>query len=275
MGSSTSLETDYNDNLCPPPSATSCSSSSSSSPLLPPNSLPPPSSSSYRTAPWSVAALTSPLSQSLDATMTSDFLKRARPHCQHSLHPRKHSLDFHLRPLADADIRSGVHRSATVSSYQVPRPASTPQPPLRPSSTPSVDSLTQEEIHASLPTFPPPPRPPKPPAITLFGDGSSDGVGPATLPRTNSETERRDECTIRAGHLIKGNIAITCRTSKITKFVIYHLCIGQQSRGTGICVQSSHSHSQNTEPTLNKISIHPFPGYCTESKSGHMTSEVR
>ncbi|XP_037540391.1 GRB2-associated-binding protein 1 [Nematolebias whitei] len=203
LGSTTSLETDYNDNLCPPPSATSCSSSSSSSPSLPPNSLPPPSSSSYRTAPWSVAVLSSPLSQSLDATMTSDFLKRARPHCHPSLHPRKHSLDFHLRPLAGADIHSGVHRSATVSSYQVPRPASTPQPPLRPSSTPSVDSLTQEEIHASLPTFPPPPRPPKPPAITPVGGGSSDGVGPATLPRTNSESERRDGCTIR-GHLIKG-----------------------------------------------------------------------
>uniref|UniRef100_A0A3Q2ZQG1 GRB2-associated-binding protein 1-like n=1 Tax=Kryptolebias marmoratus TaxID=37003 RepID=A0A3Q2ZQG1_KRYMA len=203
LGSSTSLETDYNDNLYPPPAASS-SSSSSSSP-----SLPPPSSSSFRTAPWTVAGMTSPLSQSLDATMTSDLLKRARPHCHPSPHPRKHSLDFHLHPLAiplGADIHSDVHRSSTMSGYQVPRPVSTPQPPphRRPSSTPSVDSLTQAELHTSIPTLPPPPRPPKPPAATPLGESSTAGVGSGTLPRTNSESERSDEGTVRGGNPMKG-----------------------------------------------------------------------
>lgn len=98
LGSSTSLETDYNDNL-----HRSSSSSSSSSPSLLPNGLPVPSSSSsgFRTAPWTVISMTGPLSQSLDASMTSDLQRRAgRPRCHPSPHPRKHSLDFHLRPVA-------------------------------------------------------------------------------------------------------------------------------------------------------------------------------
>ncbi|KAM4714495.1 GRB2-associated-binding protein 1-like isoform 2-T2 [Anableps anableps] len=175
-------------------------------------SLPPPSLSGFRTAPWTVAAMTSPLSQSLDATMTSDFQKRAaRPHCHPSPHPRKHSLDFQLRPVAvplsnDNRSNSNAHPSST-SGYQVPRPASTPQlpPPRRPSSTPSVDSLTQAELHTAIPT--PPPRPPKPPAIIPHGESSSVGTGPVTLPRANSEPERRDE-SINRGQLMKGSESV-------------------------------------------------------------------
>ncbi|MEQ2310103.1 hypothetical protein AMECASPLE_005510 [Ameca splendens] len=210
LGSSTSLETDYNDNLYPPPSATSSSSSCSSSPSLPPNSLPPSSSSGCRTAPWTVAAMTSPLSQSLDASMTSDYQKRtARPHCHPSPHPRKHSLDFHLRPVAvplsdDNHPISNMHPLSTTSGYQIPRPASTPQPShaRRPSSTPSVDLLTQAELLTTIPT--PPPRPPKPSAVTPHGDSST---GPATLPRANSEPERRDE-SINRGQLMKGSESV-------------------------------------------------------------------
>ncbi|KAM9837040.1 GRB2-associated-binding protein 1-like isoform 2-T2 [Aulostomus maculatus] len=185
-GSSTSLETEYSDNLYPPPSATSSSSSSSSSPSLHPSGLPPPSSSSsgFKTAPWTIATATGPLSQSLDASMSSDLHRRAgRPRCHPSPHPRKHSLDFHLRPVVIplCDVTSG---------YQIPRPASAPQPPppRRPSSTPSVDSLTQVEVLVSTPT--PPPRPPKPLAIAAQGEGPT--AGPATLPRSSSESDRRD-----------------------------------------------------------------------------------
>ncbi|XP_039997185.1 GRB2-associated-binding protein 1-like [Xiphias gladius] len=204
LGSWPSLETEYNDNLYPPPSATSSSSSSSSSPSLVQNGLQPQSSSSssgLRTAPWTIGSMTGPLSQSLDASMTSDLQKRAgRTRCHPSPHPRKHSLDFHLRPVAiplSDDTHFNVHpnmHSYTTSGYQIPRPASTPQPhpPHRLSSTPSVDSLTQGELNASTPT--PPPRPPKPPAIAAQGESSSVGTGPATLPRSTSEPDRRDGC---------------------------------------------------------------------------------
>ncbi|XP_044040741.1 GRB2-associated-binding protein 1-like [Siniperca chuatsi] len=201
LGSSTSLETDYNDNLYPPPSATSSSSSSSSSPSLLRNGNPnPSSSSSSRTAPWTVATMTGPLSQSLDASTTSDLHKRAgRARCHPSPHPRKHSLDFHLRPVAiplSDDTHSAVHpHSYATSGYQIPRPASTmqPRPPRRPSSTPSVDSLTQAELHTSTPT--PPPRPPKP--LTIAAQGQSSAVG--ALPRSSTEPERRDGCVEGGG----------------------------------------------------------------------------
>lgn len=195
LGSSNSLETNYNDSLCPPPSATSSSSSSSSSPSLPPNSLPPPSSSTSfgsRTAPWTVACMTGPLSHSLDTSMTSDLKKGAgRPRCHPSPHPRKHSLDFHLRPVAISltdDAFAALHPNThkyTNSGYQIPRPASTPQPqaPRRPSSTPSVDSL---ELHASTPT--PPPRPPKPSTFAAQVESSAVSM----LPRSASETGGRD-----------------------------------------------------------------------------------
>ncbi|XP_031707457.1 GRB2-associated-binding protein 1-like [Anarrhichthys ocellatus] len=200
LGSSTSLETDYNDN--PLPSATSSSSSSSSSPSLLPNGLPPPSSSSssgFRTGPWTAASKTGPLSQSLDASVTSDLQRRAgRLRCHPSPHPRKHSLDFHLRPVTiplSDNRHSAVHpntHSYTTSGYQIPRPASTtqPRPPRRPSSTPSVDSMTQAELHASTPT--PPPRPPKPQTAA------------ATLPRSSSEPEKRDGC-VEGGGLPRSN----------------------------------------------------------------------
>ncbi|KAF3698022.1 GRB2-associated-binding protein 1 [Channa argus] len=187
LGSSTSLETD--DNLYPPPSATSSSSSSSSSPSL---------FSNRGSAPWTVASMTGPLSQSLDASVTSDFQNRGgKPRCHPSPHPRKHSLDFHLRPVAKPftdDTHSTVQPSAYLqnTSYQIPRPASNvqPRPPRRPSSTPSVDSLTPAEVHASTPT--PPPRPPKPPVIVGQVESSAVGTEPATLPRSTSEPEKWD-----------------------------------------------------------------------------------
>ncbi|XP_041821538.1 GRB2-associated-binding protein 1-like isoform X2 [Chelmon rostratus] len=161
--------------------------------------------SHIRTAPWTVTTMAGPFNQSLDASMTSDLQKRAgRPRCHPSPHPRKHSLDFHLRPVAiplSDDTHSAVHPSYTTSSYQIPRPASTPQPqpPRRPSSTPSVDSLTHAELHTSTPT--PPPRPPKPQNVAAQGESLALG----TLPRSTSEPERRDGYVEGGGGLPRSN----------------------------------------------------------------------
>ncbi|XP_029938236.1 GRB2-associated-binding protein 1-like [Salarias fasciatus] len=209
LGSSASLEADYNDNLYPPPSATSSSSSSSSSSLLP-SSLPPgpPASSGYRTAPWTVAGMSSPLSQSLDAGATPDAQKRgARPRCHPSPHPRKHSLDFHLRPVAISLTGDKHPTTCTPTGYQVPRPASTPQPPppRRVSSTPSVDPSTQSELHAATAT--PPPRPPKPSAVASQGESSAARPSPATLPRSISEPDRKDDDD--GGYLPRSHTIVT------------------------------------------------------------------
>ncbi|XP_029932208.1 GRB2-associated-binding protein 1-like [Myripristis murdjan] len=205
LGSSSSLETDYNDNIsCFPVSMSSSSSSSSPSSFA--NGLhPPPSSSSssssssgFKNAAWNATAVTSPLSQSLDASVTSDLQRRGagRPRCHPSPHPRKHSLDFQLRPVAmplagDAPVPAQA-QAYTNSGYQIPRSASSPKPrpPCHPSSTPSVETLTPAELHASTPT--PPPRPPKPPAVTAQGESSTLGTGSATLPWSSAEPERRD-----------------------------------------------------------------------------------
>ncbi|XP_041635811.1 GRB2-associated-binding protein 1-like [Cheilinus undulatus] len=189
LGSSISLETDYNDSLHPPASATSSSSSSSSSPSLPSNGIMLPSSScsssGSRTAPWKASG---PFSQSLDNSLTPDQKRAERLRCHPSPHPRKHSLDIHLRPVAIPFCDDLTMHPNTHSGYQIPRSASTPLPrlPRRPSSTPSVDSLTQAELHTSTPT--PPPRPPKPPSIAAQVDSSAAG----TLPRSITESERRD-----------------------------------------------------------------------------------
>ncbi|XP_074555336.1 GRB2-associated-binding protein 1-like, partial [Halichoeres trimaculatus] len=206
LGSSTSLETDYTGSLYPPASATSSSSSSSSSPSLLPNGVPLPSfspSSGSRTAPWKAASVTGPFSQSLDTTLTSDLQKRAdRLRCHPSPHPRKHSLDIHLRPVAIPldDLNATMH--PTLRGYQIPRAASTPLPcvPRRPSSTPSVDSLTQAELHTSTPT--PPPRPPKPPNMAAQGETPALGA----LSRSPSEPERRDE----GGETLSGRTQTGC-----------------------------------------------------------------
>lgn len=207
MGSSTSLETDYNDNLYPPTSMTSSSSSSSSSPSL-------------RTAPWTVAAMTGRLSQSLDASASSEIQKRGgKPRCHPSPHPRKHSLDFHLRPVEIPLTDDGhfpMHpstRSLTASGYQIPRPASTPQPrpPRRPSSTPSVDSLTQAELHASTPM--PPPRPPKPTNIA-----TTQGEGSVPLPQSFSDPERKDEGVPRCNTFTPGRTHTGRRATAVAPF---------------------------------------------------------
>lgn len=164
--------------------------------------------------------------------MTSDLQKRAgRPRCHPSPHPRKHSLDFHLRPVAISlsdDKHSNVHpnmHSHTTSGYQIPRPASTPlsRAPRRPSSTPSVDSLTQAELNAS--TAAPPPRPPKPLAIVAQGESTE----PAMLPRSTSEPERRDACVEGGvGGLPRSNTVTTpgrTQTGKQTKCVLTQLSL--------------------------------------------------
>ncbi|XP_058480566.1 GRB2-associated-binding protein 1-like [Solea solea] len=206
-GSSTSLDTDYNDSLCPPPSATSSSSSNSSSPSLLPNGVPP-LSSGCKAAPWTVPSMPGSLSQSLDASVTSDPLRRAgRPRCHPSPHPRKHSLDLHLRPVVIPLSEDAHPHPVSYGGYQIPRPASTPQPPhtRRPSATPSVDSLTHTELHACVPTLPPPPpRPPKPLVIAAQGETWTLGMGPATLPRSSSQSERRDGC-VEGGVLPRSN----------------------------------------------------------------------
>ncbi|XP_061619940.1 GRB2-associated-binding protein 1-like isoform X2 [Phyllopteryx taeniolatus] len=160
-GSSPSRESDNGDHLLPPPS------SAASSPSTLGISLPPPSSSS-RKAPWAAIPLTGTLSRSLDFSVTP-YLHRGggKPRCHPSPHPRKHSLDFHLRPVAiplcDAAPRGG---------YPAPRSPPVTQP-LRHSSTPSVAPLSQAELCASTPT--PPPRPPKPVAVAAQGESPTGG----------------------------------------------------------------------------------------------------
>ncbi|KAM8881391.1 GRB2-associated-binding protein 1-like isoform 2-T2 [Synchiropus picturatus] len=190
-GSCTSLEVDSNSQHPRPSAASSSCSSSSSSPSLPPNAiaLPPASSSGLRTVPWTVASSSAPRSQSLDASLTPDLQKPgSKFRCHPSPHPRKHSLDFHLRPVAiPADVTQAF------SGYQFPRPASTPQPPphRRPSSTPSVDSLTQAELYSSTPT--PPPRPPKPASMTTPTEGADVENRSDTNLTTASEKEGSNE----------------------------------------------------------------------------------
>ncbi|KAM3857466.1 GRB2-associated-binding protein 1-like [Diretmus argenteus] len=206
LGSSTSLETDYNDTLSALSAPQSTTSSSSSSPSSLANGLPPPScsgsSTGSRTAPWTATAMAGPLSQSLESSKTLDVQKKAgRPSCHSSPHPRKHSLDIHLRPvviplgddtLPNAHTQSDLHSNThSISGYQIPRPASSiqPRPPCPPSSAASLESLTQAELHTSTST--PPPRPPKPPAIAAQGESLVLGTGLATLPRSTPELERR------------------------------------------------------------------------------------
>ncbi|XP_028331125.1 GRB2-associated-binding protein 1-like [Gouania willdenowi] len=178
LGSSTSLETDFNDNLFP-----SSSSSSSSSPSMLASSLPP-STSCFRMAPWT---LTSPLSVTPDLHQKRNI----KPRCHPSPHPRKHSLDF-LRPVAITLSNDKHNHPTTTAGYQIPRP-STPQPPCRLTSTPSVDSMTQAELHTS--TLAPPPRPPKPLTLAAHGELSGVGPSPTTLPRPSStETEQTEDC---------------------------------------------------------------------------------
>ncbi|XP_072315289.1 GRB2-associated-binding protein 1-like [Eucyclogobius newberryi] len=176
VGSSLSLDTDYSD-LFPGPCATSSSSSCSSSPSL----IPPQPPSAHRTAPWTVPGLSQSLDSASDPHKPGTLDKRSsRPRCHPSPHPRKHSLDLHLRTAPD-DPRA---HAPPASVYQVPRC------PLRPSSAPGVDSLAQAELRAAAPQ--PPPRPPKPPAVAAQAEGVAGGARPATLPRSGTEPRGRD-----------------------------------------------------------------------------------
>ncbi|XP_057710059.1 GRB2-associated-binding protein 1-like isoform X2 [Corythoichthys intestinalis] len=146
--SSPSLDSDNSDHLFPPSSSTS----SSSSPVTLSTSLP---SSTSRTAPW-VAAL----SQPLDCRGTPHLQRGGgKPRCHASPHPKKHSMDFHLRPV-------DIPLSGSASILQ-------PAPALRPSSTPSLAVLNREKLCTSSPT--PPPRPPKPVAIAKQGQSPAGG----------------------------------------------------------------------------------------------------
>ncbi|XP_037335781.2 GRB2-associated-binding protein 1-like [Pungitius pungitius] len=182
LGSSASLETDCND--LPPPSSSS-SSSSSSSPSLLPNGRPAPSSSS---------------SSGFDASVTSDPRGPAgRLRCHPSPHPRKHSLDFRLRPVAiPPSAAPPCPHPCAAAGYQVPRPASPaqPRPPRRPSSP------TQPELRAAARTAPP--RPPKPRGAAARGEASQGGQRRATLPHCFPELERRDGC-VEGGGLPRSN----------------------------------------------------------------------
>ncbi|KAM8898481.1 GRB2-associated-binding protein 1-like isoform 2-T4 [Spinachia spinachia] len=174
-------ETD--DHQLPLPSS---SSSSSSSPSLLPSGPPALSCSSSSSSP---GCGTAPPAQCLDTSVTSDLQRPAgRLRCHPSPHPRKHSLDFRLRPAAipPAAAPPCTHPYAA-GGYQVPRPAG------RPSSAPSGDSLTQPELQAAAPTAPP--RPPKPQSAAAQGEGSAGGgQRRATLPHCFPELQRRDGC---------------------------------------------------------------------------------
>ncbi|KAK7909995.1 hypothetical protein WMY93_014679 [Mugilogobius chulae] len=187
VGSSLSLDTDYSD-LFPGPCATSSSSSCSSSPSL----APPPPPSAHRTAPWTVPGLSQSLDSSSDLHKAGTLEKfSSKPRCHPSPHPRKHSLDLHLRcpPVhLSEDSYSPTPPQAPVSLYQVPRC------PRRPSSTPSVDSFTQAELQAAAPQ--PPPRPPKPQAIAVLTESTAGGMRPATLPRSGTEPQEHRSNTM-------------------------------------------------------------------------------
>ncbi|XP_076019271.1 uncharacterized protein LOC143010675 isoform X2 [Genypterus blacodes] len=85
--------------------------------------------SHIRMAPWNVSTVSSPLSQLQDTSLTSNFQQRTgRPRCHPSPHPRKHSLDLHLRPVGtslgdDMHTHSGWHSSIhsnIIGGYQIP-----------------------------------------------------------------------------------------------------------------------------------------------------------
>ncbi|CAL9694322.1 unnamed protein product [Knipowitschia caucasica] len=163
VGSSLSLDTDYSD-LFPGPCGTSSSSSCSSSPSLPPSQPP----SAHRTAPWTVPGFSQSLDSAADPYRPGTLEKLPfRPPCHPSPHPRKHSLDLHLR---SAPAQPAPAQPAP-SVYQVPRCPRT-------SSTTSVDQVTQAELRTAA--LQPPPRPPKPVA---------QGERLATLPRSGTEPQ--------------------------------------------------------------------------------------
>lgn len=173
VGSSLSLDTDYSD-LIPIPCGTSSSSSCSSSPSVHPPHPP----FAHRTVPWTVPGPSLSLDSASDQHRPGTLDKHsARSRGHPSPHPRKHSLDIHLRPVP---IHLTEDHLQTIpppppSGYQVPRC------PRRPSSTPSVDSLTQAELPV------PPPRPPKPPAVPAHMESPAGGMRLTTLPRGGTE----------------------------------------------------------------------------------------
>ncbi|XP_077598337.1 GRB2-associated-binding protein 1-like [Stigmatopora nigra] len=115
--SSPSLDSDNSDPRLPPSSTSSSSSS--------PTSTGPPLSSS-RTAPWLAAPI-----QPLDSIVTPPLQRGGgKPRCHASPHPKKHSMDFHLRPVP-------------ISLSQLDLFTPGPNPPPRPPKP--VATATQEE----------------------------------------------------------------------------------------------------------------------------------
>ncbi|XP_061665238.1 GRB2-associated-binding protein 1-like [Syngnathoides biaculeatus] len=150
--SSLTSQENESDNRLPPSS--SCSPSTLGTRL-------PPSSFNSRTSVWVAGPLTGTLSRSLDFSVTPDLLRGGgKPQCHPSPHPRKHSLDFHLRPVAIPLFDAAPHFTPVTQ-------------PVHSSPTPRMTPINQAELCPSTPT--PPPRPPKPVVVAAQGESPPGG----------------------------------------------------------------------------------------------------
>nr|XP_040035962.1 GRB2-associated-binding protein 1-like isoform X2 [Gasterosteus aculeatus aculeatus] len=184
-----------------PPLASTTSQESDS------NSLRLPSSSSSSSS--SARSGTPPSGQSPDAGVTSDLQRPpGRLRCHPSPHPRKHSLDFRLRPVAiPLSAAAPCAHPYAAGGYQVPRreskTQSAPPSPLprglvffcRGTPPPSRGSSPRAQTGQS--------GRPQPRGAAAQG-GSAGGQRRATLPHCFPELERRDGC-LEGGGLPRSN----------------------------------------------------------------------